>query len=195
MTHFLEALRAGRPLSAKELAIHDAGLVGVLAALHDEIDREVLAAYDWDDLAGTLRSEAGRDQVLARLVALNALRAAQEANGDVHWLRPEYQCASQAVPAAQQGWLDLPEHAAPGAPVHKASTPGRLAWPADLPAQVAAVAGVLAQAAAAQSLDELAAHFSGRGKWRKRLPPIIETLVALGRAREAGPGRYIASAA
>ncbi|MBK9086587.1 MAG: class I SAM-dependent DNA methyltransferase [Sterolibacteriaceae bacterium] len=195
MYNVLEALRAGRPLSTKERAIHDAGLVGVLAALHDEIDREVLSAYGWDDLAGTLRSEAGRDQVLARLVALNALRAAQEANGEVHWLRPEYQCASQAVPAAEQGGLDLPEHAAPESPVHAASRLDRLAWPAELPAQVAAVAGVLAQAAAAQSLDELAARFSGRGKWRKRLPQIIETLVALGRAREAGPGRYIASAA
>ena len=52
MYNVLEALRAGTPLSAKERAIHDAGLVGVLKSLHDEIDREVLAAYGWSDLDG-----------------------------------------------------------------------------------------------------------------------------------------------
>ena len=71
----------------------------------------------------------------------------------------------------------------------------RFTWPAELPAQMAAVAAALAQARAAQSLDELAAQFAGRGTWKKRLPQIMETLVALGRAREAGAGRYVASAA
>ena len=105
MTHFLEELRAGRALTAKARAIHDAALVGVLASLHDEIDREVLAAYGWRDLDGQLRSEAGREQVLARLVALNAERAAQEAKGEVHWLRPEYQCARRPCrPQSKAGW-------------------------------------------------------------------------------------------
>ncbi len=47
----LQALREGRPLTAKEKQIHSAGLVGVLGTLHDELDAAVLAAYGWSDLA------------------------------------------------------------------------------------------------------------------------------------------------
>lgn len=195
MYNVLEELRAGRALDAKSRAIHEAALVGVLASLHDEIDREVLAAYGWRDLDGQLRSEAGREQVLARLVALNAERAAHEAQGEVHWLRPEYQCAAQAMPAAEQGGLDLSGQAGLQAPIHAASRAEKIAWPADLPAQVAAVAGVLAHCAVAQSLAELAAHFTGRGAWKKRLPQIVDALVALGRAREAGGGKFLGTPA
>ncbi|HMZ84924.1 MAG TPA: hypothetical protein PLC93_11555, partial [Rhodocyclaceae bacterium] len=60
-------------------------------------------------------------------------------------------------------------------------------------AQVAAVAAVLAQSAAALSLDDIAARFTGRGAWKKRLPPIVDTLAALGRARLTADGRYAAS--
>ncbi|MDB5842821.1 MAG: SAM-dependent methyltransferase, partial [Polaromonas sp.] len=41
----LEALREGRPLSAKEKTIHTQGLVSVLKELHDELDASVLQAY------------------------------------------------------------------------------------------------------------------------------------------------------
>lgn len=69
-----------------------------LRDLHDEMDRAVLRAYRWDDLADELRSEFlteetedehtyqgrcfwnadGRDRVLSRLLALNAERHAEE---------------------------------------------------------------------------------------------------------------------
>jgi hypothetical protein len=72
--------------------------VQALRDLHDEMDRAVLRAYGWEDLAGELRSEfltketegdhtyqgryfwpaAARDRVLARLLALNAERHAEE---------------------------------------------------------------------------------------------------------------------
>jgi hypothetical protein len=35
----------------------------------------------------------------------------------------------------------------------------------------------------ALDLDAIAAHFKGKGRWRERLPVILETLVAIGRAR------------
>jgi hypothetical protein len=43
-------------------------------------------------------------------------------------------------------------------------------------------------AAAPSALDEaaLADRFSGRGPWKKRLPQILQTLHALGRARPEG---------
>ncbi len=64
------------------------------------------------------------------------------------------------------------------------------AWPATLPEQVAAVARVLGTDSAALSLDAIAAQFSGRGKWKARLPQILDTLVALGRARRLDDGRF-----
>ena len=64
----------------------------------------------------------------------------------------------------------------------------RQPWPASLPEQVAAVAQVLGEAAAPLSEADLAARFSGKGTWKKRLPQLLDTLVALGRARAVGEG-------
>ncbi len=52
------------------------------------------------------------------------------------------------------------------------------------------MAEVLATAQRSLDLDDVAAHFSGRGRWRERLPMLLDTLVALGRARVAG-GRWV----
>jgi hypothetical protein len=55
------------------------------------------------------------------------------------------------------------------------------------------VAVALETTAAAQSEGQLAERFMGRGPWKKRLPQILETLVALGRARQldvAGQWRW-----
>ena len=71
-------------LMPKEKLIHDAGLVSVLKQLHDDLDRAVADAYGWP---WPLRDE----EILTRLVALNAERAAEEARGLIRWLRPEYQ--------------------------------------------------------------------------------------------------------
>ncbi len=46
-----------------------------LAALHDALDRAVLAAYGWLDLADSLRTPAGSEELLRRLLALNHERA------------------------------------------------------------------------------------------------------------------------
>ncbi|MGC8808593.1 MAG: hypothetical protein ACP5QB_13875, partial [Thiomonas sp.] len=61
-------------------------------------------------------------------------------------------------------------------------------WPATLPEQMRAVADLLA--ASAQPLPEaaIAAHFKGRGAWKKSLPRILDTLAALGRARSEAAG-------
>lgn len=206
----LEALRAGRPLTAKEKALHDAGLVGVLKSLHDELNAAVLAAYGWADLAALVNQppaspahEAARETLLERLVALNAQRAAEEAQGHVRWLRPAYQDPAQATQATQTS-IDMPE--APSAeeaeategktkPGKKGKQPGtaadatpatRAPWPATLPEQMRAVAATLARSTAALDEATLAAHFTGRGPWKKRLPDILQTLEALGRARRVG---------
>jgi hypothetical protein len=72
MYNVLEKLRAGEPLSAKEQTIHEQGLVSVLKQIHDELDAAVFDAYGWP---ASLTDE----EILERLVALNAERAAEEA--------------------------------------------------------------------------------------------------------------------
>ena len=184
----LQALKEGRPLTAKEKAIHTQALVGVLRDLHDKLDAAVLAAYGWSDQPAT-------DKLLSRLVALNAQRAAEEKTGHVRWLRPEFQhpAVSQTLSNQEQQdqyqqalqadlALDTPTDPAIGAPGPVAAA-AALPWPATLPEQVRAVANVLASASAALSLPELAANFTGRGAWKKSLPRILDTLEALGRAQ------------
>jgi very-short-patch-repair endonuclease len=135
------------------------------------------------------RDEAKRafdDAVLERLVALNAERAAEEARGLVRWLRPEFQ-NPQAAPA--QTVIDTgPEDDTPEAVAPLAAAKPQ-PWPKDAVAQVRAVADVLSTSPQALSLDDLAARFTARGPWKKRLPQLLEMLVAMGRAREDA-GRF-----
>src|SRR5207248_2994638 len=84
MYNVLEKLRSGETLSDKEKMIHEQGLVSVLKQIHDDLDAAVFAAYGWP---ATLTDE----EILQRLVALNATRAAEEARGLVRWLRPDFQ--------------------------------------------------------------------------------------------------------
>ena len=64
----------------------------------------------------------------------------------------------------------------------------RCPWPATLPEQVKAVAEVLAAGRAPLEENAIAACFTGRGVWKKRLPQIIDTLVAVGRVRRGKDG-------
>ena len=63
-------------------------------------------------------------------------------------------------------------------------------WPKDLTEQIKAVAAVLAETRGASSEDEIATRFTGRGRWRERLPTILDMLVALGRL-ETRDRRYL----
>jgi len=191
----LAKLRSGEALHAKDKLLHEQGLVSVLRSLHDELDAAVLQACGWADLGPVpWGDDAARatwtDSLLERLVALNARRAAEEAQGLVRWLRPELQDpARRSAPAPKQAEIDTgtdtdPDTdtagAAPASPV--ASAP-RQPWPAELPAQMRAVADLLAATPAALTEAALADRFTGRGPWKKRLPQILHTLEAVGRAR------------
>ena len=57
-------------------------------------------------------------------------------------------------------------------------------WPKDTVDQVRAVADVLAASPVPLSTAEIAARFTARGRWKERLPKLLEMLVALGRAQE-----------
>lgn len=175
----LEKLRRGESLSAKERVVHEHGLVGVLKSLHDELDSAVLQAYGWSDLSLSVDTDA----LLVRLVDLNASRAADEVDGKVRWLRPEFQQAEIGKQTVLEETADQ-ENETNAAEVRsiKASLVQR-PWPTGLTEQIKAVAEVLACAGRSLDLEALAGHFSGRGRWRERLPTLLDTLVALGRAR------------
>lgn len=82
--NLIEKLRAGATLTAAEETDARDGRARIVRHLHDQIDAAVAAAYGWPaDLAPA--------EIVARLVALNAERAAEEAAGHVRWPRPDYQ--------------------------------------------------------------------------------------------------------
>lgn len=85
MYNVLEKLKTGDVLTLKEKAIHEHGLVSVLAQLHQELDIAVAEAYGWP-------ANIANEDILVRLVDLNKARQAEEAQGNIRWLRPEYQC-------------------------------------------------------------------------------------------------------
>jgi len=86
----VEKLRRGEALAEADEAIKDKGLVLIVKELHDQIDALVAEAYGWPE-------NLSDEEILGRLVALNAERAAEERRGFVRWLRPDYQRARAGV--------------------------------------------------------------------------------------------------
>lgn len=182
MYNVLEKLRAGEELNAKEKSIHDKGLVSVLKQLHDDLDAAVFAAYGWP---ATLTDA----EILERLVALNAERAAEEKRGIIRWLRPEYQIKAVGGGEAEAPTLNLPEpEAKPKAKVAKSkSTPRKQEWPKPLNDRFAVVEAALHAAAAPVNAETLAKQFT-RAK-PSDVAEILETLATLGRAHRTN-GNY-----
>jgi hypothetical protein len=165
MYNVLEKLRAGGTLTPKERTIHEEGLVSVLRQLHDDLDRAVFEAYGWPS---TLTDE----ELLEKLVRLNAERAEEEQQGLVRWLRPELQNASgqrAMVQTALGGESDG---------VTEASAPKRSAWPKRLPDQAALVRDLVLRGGQAWTAAEVAVRFQGAGP--KAASAVLDTLAALG---------------
>lgn len=188
----LEKLRAGEALTPKERAIHEAGLVSVLRTLHDELDAAVLAAYGWADLASALVGRPGattplkvkspeqdeaEEELLARIVALNARRSAEEAQGAIRWLRPAYQKPAGAT--ATQGTVALATEA-DATPAATAPQP----WPKPLREQIAAVRALLSDKP--QPVEALAARFAQKPS--KAVAAVLAALADLGLAVETETG-------
>jgi SAM-dependent methyltransferase len=110
-----DKLLKGEPLDENDRAVHEAGSVGVIHELHQRIDRAVADAYGWP-------ADLGDNDMLTRLVALNAARAEEERNGLIRWLRPDYQTArfgegrSSRKEAQLEADLDTPTTGNPNLP-------------------------------------------------------------------------------
>jgi hypothetical protein len=174
MYNVLAKLRSGEPLTAKDKPLHEQGLLSVLHTLHAELDAAVLAAYGWSDIA-----PGDSEEILTRLVALNAERAREEAAGHIRWLRPSFQNPQASLPAVNAKIGPKIEST-----VTTTGTPEKSPWPATLSEQMALLARLLD--ATPQTESQLAARITGKGPWKKRLPDLLQTLVALGRARQEG---------
>jgi hypothetical protein len=177
MYNVLEKLRANETLTAAEKTIHEQGLVSVLKQLHDDLDTTVFEAYGWPV---TLTDQ----QILEKLVSLNAERAAEEAKGLIRWLRPEYQCKGEQ---ARQTELAVETTTKP---TNKPAKPQRHPWPKTLPEQVRLLREILAPQTTPVTAKALSKHFL-RAKPEK-IEELLQTLVTLGQARQAGNGTYLA---
>ncbi len=74
--------------------------MSLLLDLHQKLDAAVAQAYGWP-------VELSDAEILERLVALNQERAAEEAQGQIRWLRPEYQAGSPAPKTDDAGPLPV----------------------------------------------------------------------------------------
>ena len=177
----LEELRAGTApdaLSAKSRRIYEDGLVLILKELHDTLDAAVAAAYGWS-------ADLPDEEVLARLVALNRRRSAEEAAGQVRWLRPDYQVPRFGTPA-QKAEFDL-GGTAPGQPGDAA---GRPAFPRGYLEQTAAVMAMLAAAPGPVDPGSLAAAFRQGRRTTPTIAAILGAASRTGRLATTPDGRF-----
>ena len=179
MYNVLLKLRSGEALTDKERVIHEQGLVSVLRQLHDDLDRAVFDAYGWPD---TLTD----DEILERLVALNAERAAEEAQGRIRWLRPDFQCPEGTSAQAELA-VEVEERTSNVQ--HPTSRVQRSPWPKALPDQVRVLREALARQVAPVSAETLARQFT-RARM-DRVEELLQTLAEMGQAREVEDGRFV----
>jgi hypothetical protein len=199
MYNALDKLRAGEALTPKEREAYDQGLVAVLADLHDRLDEAVLAAYGWSDLAPALVGKPGgttprtdldpeqaeaEEELLRRLVALNAERAEEEKQGHIRWLRPEYQNPEGRTPTQAEMVAEQAEKVA-------TTQTKKYPWPKTLPEQIQAVRAVLETANTPLEPEVVARQF--QRAQRKKVAELLGTLEALGQAERVGDAEYRAA--
>lgn len=177
----LEKVRAGAELTPAEADVKSRGRVLILKDLHDQIDRATADAYGWPhDLTD--------EQILEKLVALNADRAAEEAAGHVRWLRPDYQIPrfAKGAVSAKTGELDL------GAQVVSIDK-GLPAFPKDKGEQVMAIRAVLQAANRPMDAAAVSRAFKGGGKKiEQRVVQALRTLVRYAEIIPLPDGTYAA---
>ena len=180
----LEKLKSGAVLTPEDEDVKHRGLVIILKELHEQIDRAAFDAYGWPH---TLSDE----EILARLVALNAERAEEEARGLVRWLRPDYQRPrfGKGLVSEVAIELDLGDTVI-------AIDKGLPVFPKDRYEQPLAVKRVLMSATYPMSADAIARAFKGPAKPRlRRIEDILKVLARYGDITQQGEGKFAARAA
>jgi hypothetical protein len=154
----------------------------LLKELHERLDGEVAAAYGW-------AADLSDEDLLARLVALNKERAAEEAKGQVRWLRPEYQIPRFGT-AKEKKELDLiggeMREGVVVAPEKKQN------FPADEIAQTAAVMAALMSASGPAGADAIASTFKQGRKISRKVAAVLTALARMGFVNSADGGKTFA---
>jgi hypothetical protein len=182
MYNVLAAVRAGAgpdALGRERREVFDQGLVLILRELHDRLDAAVLRAYGWPE---GLTDE----EILARLVALNRERAAEEAAGRVRWLRPDYQVPRFAT-REQQKVRQLEAEL-----VTAAARAQKPALPADEVGQTAAVMAALAAAAGPLDAAAVAGTFRQGRRVEGKVAAVLLALARVGYVATVDGGRRFA---
>ena len=166
----LEKLRAGEPLNEAEEAIKTKGLVLIVRELHDKLDSLVAQAYGWPE-------SLSDEEILARLVKLNAERAGEEKRGLIRWLRPDYQRPRAGVVDAQAVAEEGAQIAAPLVIEPKARKP---LFPTNDLERTAAVFAALMQAETPLDAETLAKTFRQGAKAQPTIARVLASLARLG---------------
>jgi hypothetical protein len=177
-----EKLTRGEAFSPVEQDQRNRGRIDIIAELHDRIDRQVAEAYGWP-------ADLSDEEIIARLVALNAERRAEEKAGHVRWLRPDYQRPKAGVivleqPKAGEQFEALLPEAATRKP----------AFPRDAIGQTAAVLADL-RGGATLSSAEIARRYSQGLKVQRRIAATLEALERLGHLLRDGDAYRLRRAA
>lgn len=176
----LEKLKGGIVLTDKDEDVKQRGLVLILKELHETIDGLTMDAYGWP-------RDVSDQQVLERLVALNADRTREEAEGHVRWLRPEYQAPrfTKGV-KARTGELDLADTVV-------SIDRGKPASPKDRQEQPLAVAAMLAASRRSMDATSIARSFRNGGRRiEPRVAQVLLTLARYGHISALPDGRFAA---
>jgi hypothetical protein len=169
----LEQLRVGtKPdaLDEHDRKSFDDGLVLIMKELHNNLDVAVAVAYGWP-------ADLSDDEILARLVALNKERSAEEKRGLVRWLRPDYQ-----IPRFAKG-VDRQAAKEEGAQVAAELIPAveqKPSFPSGAVEQTAAVFAALAAASEPLDAKGLAAQFKRTKTSEKKVGEVLASLARLG---------------
>ncbi|WP_431201838.1 type IIL restriction-modification enzyme MmeI [Bradyrhizobium betae] len=176
----LESLRAGTTLDTlanEQRTIFEDGFVLILEELHDRLDAAVAQAYGW-------QVDLSDEEILARLVALNKERAAEERRGLVRWLRPDYQIPRFAKgldkQAAEEAGMQVAAQLDVTAKEQKPS------FPANAVEQTAAVFAALAQASVPLDAAAIAAQFRKAKASETKIAGVLASLARLGHVTTDG---------
>ncbi|AMA08177.1 hypothetical protein AWQ23_01960 [Picosynechococcus sp. PCC 73109] len=181
-------MRSGEPFTDADREFNNKALITTLKQIHDDLDRLVFQAYNWDDLIpqwqqtqtepnNSEHKEQLEQTILQRLVDLNAERAEEERNGFVRWLRPEYQAPDQVVTQKVIEGIGVEEETKEAV----IAPPEQQKFPTKLKDQLAAIRDLLRTQGGEWTITQIAAQFKGTSaKKLKTIQNCLEILEDLG---------------
>jgi hypothetical protein len=180
MYNVLEKIKAGAALNADEERIRQQGIVNTLKDYHDDLDRFVFQAYGWPQ-------DLSDEEILARLVALNAERAAEEKRGIVHWLRDEYQIPRFGRGADKQAAVE--EGAQKSADLIVLEREQKRSFPTSAIEQAAEVFAALAAARGPVDAASIASSYKQGKKAEPKIAAILAAAYRIGEVATMDNGR------